>query len=244
MPVESQAKTSNFAIGKWQGRQGTKTLMAKGSTSPGQGIKGGMSFYSPEGNLASSDHVLFSYSVYFDDEFDFNMGGKLPGLYGGTDESVARKCSGGKHDKRCWSMRFMWRTNGAGELYAYIPQPDSSDSSYNKNNQKCGKAANGPCGGDYGYSIGRGTWNFPRNQWITISQRIKLNTVGKADGEAEVFVNGASKLLVKGLVYRDDNSSVARGRQMQLFFGGHSAEWASKKDQHILLSDFTTANLG
>ena len=45
------------------------------------------------------------------------LGGKLPGLYGGTEG-----CGGGNDASNCWSTRMAWRTGGMGELYAYVPQ--------------------------------------------------------------------------------------------------------------------------
>lgn len=36
---------------------------------------------------------------------------------------------------------------------------------------------------DYGFSVGRGAFKFPKGAWTTIAERVKLNTVGKADGQ-------------------------------------------------------------
>jgi Polysaccharide lyase 14 len=55
--------------------------------------------------------VLVSYEVAFDTNFDWVKGGKLPGLRGGS----LSDCSGGVYSSSCFSMRLMWRTEGAGE---------------------------------------------------------------------------------------------------------------------------------
>ena len=57
----------------------------KGSINPQNPIPGGFGFYlsgPPEfqASLATANEVLFSYSVMFDEEWDFVKGGKLPGI--------------------------------------------------------------------------------------------------------------------------------------------------------------------
>jgi hypothetical protein len=39
-------------------------------------------------DLANAYNVSFEYSVFFPDDFDFALGGKLPGLYGGRTACV------------------------------------------------------------------------------------------------------------------------------------------------------------
>lgn len=110
----------------------------------------------------------------------------------------------------------MWRKEGEAELYLYLP------AGLNQNDHKCGKAANEACETSYGASVGRGTWTWQTGVWQTVSQRILLNTPGKPDGEAEVYVDGRSVLNVGGLTWRGDPAAVVQGAQMQIFFGGVS----------------------
>lgn len=112
----------------------------------------GYSFYSEgshNGVLTSgAKEVLFSYSIYFENGFDFVKGGKLPGLYGGTNIDVAKSCSGGRQDGRdeCFSARMMWRTDGAGEFYNYYP------TSIQQGNGYCQTAPYSICDTTYGDS--------------------------------------------------------------------------------------------
>ena len=76
------------------------------------------------------------------------------------------------------------------------------------------------CDADYGLSIGRGAFTFKTGARTTIGQRVKLNDVGKANGEIELFVAGKSMFSVSGLALRDKSSGRIRGMQMQTFFGG------------------------
>ena len=57
----------------------------KGSVNPKNSIPGGFGFYLSgpqefQAGLKTANEVLFSYSVMFDEEWDFVKGGKLPGI--------------------------------------------------------------------------------------------------------------------------------------------------------------------
>lgn len=59
-----------------------------------------------------------------------------------------------------------------------------------------------------------------------IGQRVRLNDVGKANGELEMFVDGQSVVNVGGLVLTNSTSGRIRGMQFQTFFGGkHNLLW-------------------
>ena len=45
-----------------------------------KGPQGGLSFYAQPIDLSDAKEVTFSYSLYFSNAFDFNLGGKLPGM--------------------------------------------------------------------------------------------------------------------------------------------------------------------
>ena len=108
----------------------------------------------------------------------------------------------------------MWRTGGKGELYTYLPN------TFEANKALCNVAPESDCNDTYGASVGRGSFYFKPGKRTTIGQRVKLNDVGKENGELELFVEGKSIFKVDGLVYRNSNSGKIRGIQMQTFFGG------------------------
>ncbi|EIN07957.1 hypothetical protein PUNSTDRAFT_88685 [Punctularia strigosozonata HHB-11173 SS5] len=199
---------------------------------------GGISFYAPGPDsldITTAKELTFGYSVFFDSDFDFNKGGKLPGIYGGNSADKAISCSGGRRDDACFSARLMWRTDGAGEMYTYLPP------SYSANDNVCNVAPFSECNPTYGASVGRGSFKFNKGDWTTVSERIKLNDVGKENGELELFVGGKSVLSATGLVLRDSSAGVMRGIQMQTFFGGSDSSWASPKDQDVYFADFSMA---
>lgn len=77
--------------------------------------------------------------------------------------------------------RFMWRTNGAGEVYAYLPEAEQRESLCQESDVICNPK--------YGYSLGRGSWTFARGKWVTVRQTVRLNTPGVRNGMVRVDVN-------------------------------------------------------
>lgn len=111
----------------------------------------------------------------------------------------------------------MWRPEGNGELYTYLPP--YTDVKFKANEHICGLKGS-DCNPTYGASVGRDSFKFEAGTWTTVAQRVKLNTVGKADGELDLFVGGEKKISVVGLILRDSSKGKMRGIQMQTFFGG------------------------
>ena len=89
-----------------------RLLFPAGSINPGTKPQGGAEFYASPIDITSARNVTLQYSVFFPLGFDFVLGGKMPGLYGGHTG-----CSGGDPAVDCFSTRLMWREGGIGELY-------------------------------------------------------------------------------------------------------------------------------
>jgi hypothetical protein len=112
----------------------------------------GYSFYTAGAHAGvdttTATEVVFSYSVFFSDGFDFVRGGKLPGLYGGVSLDEAKSCSGGRQGERddCFSARLMWRADGAGEIYNYLPTSGHQSGGY------CSTAPKSVCDANFGDS--------------------------------------------------------------------------------------------
>jgi hypothetical protein len=65
------------------GKKAMKAHYPKGSYTFGFDPQGGFSFYAPgpaDVDLTTAKEATFGYSVFFPEGFDFNLGGKLPGL--------------------------------------------------------------------------------------------------------------------------------------------------------------------
>jgi hypothetical protein len=224
------------------GKKAMKAHFPKGSYTFTHKPQGGLSFYAPgpsSVDLSTAKEATFGYSVFFEQGFGFQKGGKLPGIYGGNSDKEAVGCSGGRRDSGCFSARLMWRGEGEGEFYTYLPP--YTDPRFAANKKQCNVAPQSDCNPTYGASVGRGAFKFPTGKWTTVSERVRLNAPGKADGELELFVNGKSVISVNGLILRDSAAGKMRGIQMQTFFGGSSLDFASPKSQDAYFSDFSVA---
>jgi hypothetical protein len=158
------------------------------------------------------DTLDLTYHLRFPPDFDFVKGGKLPGLYGGTVTSGKNIPDG----TNGFSTRYMWRTHGAAEVYAYLPTSH-----------------------EHGTSLGRGCWNFTPGQWTTIRQHTHLNTPGHTDGHITIWQDNNLVLHHTGLQFRTTDQLHIDGLFFSTFFGGDDTTWASPKDQYADFAEFT-----
>jgi len=224
------------------GKAAMKAHYPKGSMNFGSTPRGGFSFYAPgpsDIDLTTAKEATFGYSVFFEEGFKWVLGGKLPGLYGGDTEESSVSCSGGSRSDKCFSVRLMWRDGGAGEFYTYLPP--MTESQYSANKKLCTVAPKSDCNDVFGASVGRGAFHFKAGGWTTVSERVRLNDVGQANGEIEMFVNGKSVINVSGLILRAHDGGRIRGIQAQTFFGGSHDQFRAVQDSNAYFSDFSIA---
>jgi len=195
---------------------------AAGSYSQTHDRPRGSGFYATP--TSSHTSMMLSYDVFFDTNFDFVKGGKLPGLWGGS-----QTCTGGRHSDDCFTLRFMWRTGGQGEVYAYIPREQESTF--------CNRA-DVECNFDYGNSLGRGKWTFKKGQWHNIAQYVHLNTVGQHDGYIRVFLDGHQVYEIQKIAMRIKGNIQIDGIAFTTFFGGSDSSWATPHDTNTYFKNF------
>ena len=133
--------------------------------------------------------AYLSYRVRFSDGFDFSGGIKLPGLVGGTAPEGTIQANG----TNGWMTRMMLRpgTNSFGRLISIAKYHQS------------GFASSG--GEDYRSCRGADdelTTIEPR-KWYRVLQRVKLNSLGQADGVLQVWLDGELVLDQQDIVYRN-----------------------------------------
>ena len=220
------------------GQPSMEIFFPRGAWGYNKGIDGGMSWYG-QGQTSTSDwnnakEMTFGYGIYFTDDFAFNKGGKLPGLYFGTSEENARDCSGGNRDTDCASVRLMWRTDGKGEAYTYLPNSEVS-SKFKANDVQCTVAPESDCNDQYGASVGRGAFNFKAGAWNDVAMRVQLNDGSEANGEIEIYFNGESKIKVDGLIISSTDATRAQGIMAQSFFGGTFLSLCSSYKKSVIL---------
>ncbi len=169
--------------------------------------------------LAGANEVWMSYRVLFEDGFQFVKGGKLPGLAGGTYPT------GGDFDDNGFSARLMWRENGTLSVYAY----------HHDRPEKWGEDL-------FLVNEDGSRWQAPVGQWLTIRERVKVNSTGEsADGEVEVWVNGERKLFKGGLRWRMNTSYSVDRFLYSAFYGGSDPTWAPTTTTYARFDDFKVA---
>ncbi|KAM0754719.1 hypothetical protein T439DRAFT_352708 [Meredithblackwellia eburnea MCA 4105] len=208
----------------------------KGSMGGADAIPGGAAsmMFNVFGEGVGVERSIMSYKVAFSKDFDFVNGGKLPGMYGGSGF-----CSGGQRTDGCFSARLMWRSNGTGEVYTYIPVYDGMTtgglgaSNITLGNTTLGKRESDLERRAFGLSLGHSTFNFSTTGWNEVTQVIALNTdpgaVGPANGYLAMYHNGNLAFERADIVYRLNSSVLINQFFFSSFFGGSgSSFWASK----------------
>lgn len=171
--------------------------------------------------------MLLSYELAFDSDFNWVKGGKLPGLRGGPNTS---SCSGGSQPtgNDCFSTRLMWRAGGAGEVYAYMLQP----------NNLCSQG-NIICNSDYGISIDRGTFYFATGQWMRITMFVQMNDPPDvANGNLVLYFDDAQTISEQGLQFRSGTAVNVGGLYFSTFFGGSDDSWATPQSVNTYYRNF------
>lgn len=168
---------------------------------------GGAQFYV---NLNGKEAVELSYMMKFSPNFKFAKGGKLPGLYGGDRNASGKRLP---TEDSGFSTRMMWRENGTGYIYAYLPSSEM-----------------------HGTYLGK--WQFEKDKWHKITQRVYLNQPGKGDGKIEIYLDGKLVSEIKDLKFRNGAGLTLDGLFFSTFFGGSDKSWASQDDVYMDYKNF------
>ncbi len=152
----------------------------------------------PSGNNGSSlflplskvvDQACMSYDIRFDGNFDWSLGGKLPGLEGVAPEvSPGYPTGGTTPGRQGWSARIMWLTpksygwaGPVNEVVSYMYTPTQTTR--------------------YGENV-RWHERFSANKWHTVKQCFTMNTVGRADGKLHAWLDGVQVLSEDAYIFR------------------------------------------
>lgn len=181
--------------------------------------KGGVGWRYP---IGKSDAVALTYKVTFSKDFQWVKGGKLPGLCGGPESVTGGNRADGKNG---FSVRLMWRADGRGEAYAYhMNQPKRYGESF-------------PFPSEF---------RFPTGKPLLVRLRVSMNTLGKRNGQLDVWVGTArtGKLLHvlsrSDMEWRATPNIAIDGLLFQTFYGGDDKTWAPRKSSFTLFSDIST----
>lgn len=152
------------------------------------------------------------YRVKAEAGFQFKKGGKLPGLASGGSQFTGGRPPGKEGG---WSARYMWRREGALELYFYHP----------KMTDQFGERH--PL--DHRLILG---------EWTELTQVIDVGDKAKRNGSLEVYVNRERALRLDGLALYGTKYGSIDSFLFSTFYGGSSQDWAPEKDTRLCFDDF------
>jgi len=164
------------------------------------------------------EELYLSYWVRFAEDFDFVLGGKLPGFGGAL--SLADRT----HE---WSGRLMWREDGKVEFYVHVPAQNLYDP-----------------GDRFWWNTEGSQAVFERGKWHHIEMRMRLNTPGQFDGLMEGWLDGVKAASHPNFYFRDAPTAGANIAWVffSTFFGGSSSDiWQARKDEHAWFDEFTVS---
>jgi len=164
-----------------------------------------------------TDECFFSYKVRFEKEFDFAKGGKLPGLAGGIGNCGGNVPTG--YDG--WSARMMFWEKGKLSFYLYFPNQSS----------EWGERL-------YFKQPSVDTLRIETGKWHVITQHIRMNTPGKADGVLQGWFDGQEAFFNDSILFRKDEKLKIDQIFYSVFLGGDDLSWTSPKDEYICFDDF------
>ncbi len=166
------------------------------------------------------DNACMSYDIKFDSNFDWSLGGKLPGL-GGVRPGVSpgTPTGGGNPGDKGWSGRMMWLgpkayswagPNNMAVSYMYSPDQKST----------------------YGDNL---RWNkaFKAGVWHKVKQCYVMNTLGQADGVLRSWMDGVLVYEDTHYVYRTHPDVHIGYMYWAVFRGGADVAWAGARASNI-----------
>jgi len=137
--------------------------------------------WTPSG-LEKAHSVCLTYSVWLPEGFAFNDGGILPGIFGGLPAAMADR----EGDQTRLGSRIAWQAHGETGL-----DVASSGSRYR--------------------SVKLHAFSLSPGRWMRIEQEVALNTLGKTDGLARMWVDGDLKAEDAKLALRTDANAKFSG---------------------------------
>lgn len=181
--------------------------------------------------------ISLSYKVFFPANFDFVLGGKLPGFWGGEPGS-----GGGDWNSNGWSARVMFREKGEAVAYLYM----CTDQGKYNGSENCSLVKNQGSGFDtvahHTNGAGVDLWRkkglqFEKGKWNSVTLSATVNSPGKSNGSISLTVNDKTQKF-DGVCWSKSAKKI-NGFIFASWMGGGSSEYAPKKTQHASFKDFT-----
>ena len=178
----------------------------------------------------SYDRVCMSYDVRFSDNFDFSLGGKLPGPLGVAPGVPPSTPTGGGSTDHGWSGRLMWLGPRA---YSFA-----------------GEGGNSNMAVTYLYHPGQlSQWGdnvqwhrpFAAGQWHKVRQCHVMNTIGQDNGVLQAWFDGTKVVDSSDMRYRIDGNVHITHFDWSIFRGGNTLDWGGSRDGYVDVDNLVIA---
>ncbi len=195
-----------------------RTTFVKGTMKSKPSGNNGSSLFLPLNKVVNQ--ACMSYDIRFDGNFDWSLGGKLPGLEGvAPGVSPGYPTGGNSPGDKGWSARLMWLTP---KSYGWAG-PVNEVVSYMYNPKQKAK---------YGENV-RWHKRFGANKWHTVKQCFTMNTVGKADGKLHAWFDGVQVLANNAYTFRKRTNVGISHILWHNFRGGNTSKWAGSRTSYV-----------
>lgn len=162
------------------------------------------------------DEATLSYDLTIPDGFEWVHGGKLPGLGGNVDPEFPGHSPTYPAQGLNWTLRPMWAEGGRLRLYSWDM---------------------GVPAGNYPQEfVSKHPMLSPGNTYH-IEVKVRMNTVGKRNGYAAIYVNGKLAISKRWAQFRAVPELGIDSVLMSVFYGGSGPEYAPKHDQNLAIAN-------
>ena len=184
--------------------------LPKGSAAPNSSVvpKGGISFPWQPRSLKDKSAVCLSYQMLLPSDFDFNLGGALPGLFGQPDVSDQ------SNDR--FLVRLAWHQGGGASATNFVTLD----------------------GKKYKQLADADGFTIPRGRWVKIDQEVILNEPDQENGILRVWLDGALAIDKADIAYRVKPTLSLTGVEADMFYNGEDVAGRAPVDASVLLSPF------
>ena len=168
------------------------------------------------------EYTLY-YRIWFDSNFEWKLGGKLPGFCGGVCNSGCQPVNSSNNG---WSVRLLYKshTDPEGDL-AYV-EPYVYHHGMNQN-----------CGVSFNQNSASNSVFLQKNQWNGVQLYVKLNDAGSSNGKLKVWINDQVAFDIDNVEYQAGDLDIERFLLHIFPGGGNELIYSPSVTTHVRLNE-------
>jgi hypothetical protein len=194
--------------------------------------------------IPPGDEYYFAYDIYIPVGFNWPLGSKLPGLFGGSLSAASgKKTPNGVDGFAVRQTVFSERQDGDTAGYSNIGNGVLAANTYTYDRATALRIYNPNLSNSFD-----GAAKLSPGRWVSIEQRVVLNDatdvtgIGvKANGVYEAWVDGVQVFSETNWVYRQNTSLQIDHINFIWYYGGGSDDWGAREDQHMYFDNFVVS---